>query len=91
MPGFFLFSTILQATLNRKKYFISDFDWRNKFKHGVIIGAGTSGETVYVKFKNKRKKTIQTICVLVFLKLPLPAINFVLIIMTTALDDSVQS
>ena len=46
---------------------------------------------MYVKFKNKRKKTIQTICVLVFLKLPLPAINFVLIIMRTALDDSVQS
>ena len=55
------------------------------FKHGVIICAGTSEDTVYVKLK----KTIQAICVLVFLKLPLPAINVAWIIMRNAFNDSV--
>ena len=87
MPGLFWFPTILQATLNRKNTSHLHFDWRNKFKSGVIISAGTSEYNVYVKLK----KTIQTICVLVFLKLPLPAINVAWIIMRTALNDKVQS
>ena len=57
------------------------------FKHGVIICDGTSEDTVYVKLK----KTIHAICVLVFLKLSLPAINVAWIIMRSALNDSVQS
>ena len=51
--------------------------------------AGTSEETVNIKFK-KKQQTIQTIFDLVFLKLPLPAINVAWIIMRTALNDGVQ-
>ena len=60
--------TILSKLLYTKRTLRRDFDQRIKFKHGVIICAGTREDTVYVNLN----KTIQTFW---HLTLPLPAIN----------------